>query len=216
MSWGTGCRSRQRRHIELGPLLGVPDDQWSTLIDVNLTGVWRTLKAAVPHKLAAGNGGSIITVSSVSGLKSLPGTGALQRSQARGRWTHHDRCDRAGRIRHQGQFDPSLGVATAQATEDPTMVEMLTAHPNYGMRSPACCPTCRRPSRATYPMRCLPGVRALQSSHRHPAHGRHGCHEGMTHGCKDSCEARHVHMYGALLGAGATDRGQPESGPPTP
>ena len=49
-----------------------------------------------------------------------------------------------------------------------------------------------------------------------PAHRRHGCHEGVTHGCEDSCEARHVHLYSALLGARAADRDQPESGPPTP
>ena len=50
----------------------MPDEQWQTMIDINLTGVWRTLKAAVPHMLAAGNGGSIVTVSSVAGIKSLP------------------------------------------------------------------------------------------------------------------------------------------------
>jgi SDR family mycofactocin-dependent oxidoreductase len=53
----------------------MPDEQWQTMIDVNLTGVWRTLKAAVPFMLAAGNGGSIITVSSVAGIKSLPAQG---------------------------------------------------------------------------------------------------------------------------------------------
>jgi SDR family mycofactocin-dependent oxidoreductase len=50
----------------------MPDEQWKTVIDVNLTGVWRTLKAAVPFMLAAGQGGSIITISSVAGIKSLP------------------------------------------------------------------------------------------------------------------------------------------------
>jgi hypothetical protein len=50
----------------------MPDEQWQTMIDINLTGVWRTLKAAVPHMLTAGHGGSIITVSSVAGIKSLP------------------------------------------------------------------------------------------------------------------------------------------------
>ena len=49
------------------------DEQWSTLIDVNLTGVWKTLKAVAPGMIAAGKGGSIIVVSSVAGLKSLPG-----------------------------------------------------------------------------------------------------------------------------------------------
>jgi NAD(P)-dependent dehydrogenase (short-subunit alcohol dehydrogenase family) len=49
----------------------MPDDQWQTMIDINLTGAWRTVKAAVPHMLSAGNGGSIITISSVAGMKAL-------------------------------------------------------------------------------------------------------------------------------------------------
>jgi SDR family mycofactocin-dependent oxidoreductase len=48
------------------------DEQWQTVLDVNLTGVWRTLKAAAPRMIAAGNGGSIVAISSVAGLKSLP------------------------------------------------------------------------------------------------------------------------------------------------
>jgi len=43
------------------------------MLDVNLTGVWRTMKAAVPHMISAGNGGSIVNISSVAGIKSLPG-----------------------------------------------------------------------------------------------------------------------------------------------
>ena len=46
--------------------------QWQTMIDVNLTGVWKTMAAAVPTMIEAGNGGSIITISSVAGIKSLP------------------------------------------------------------------------------------------------------------------------------------------------
>ena len=38
------------------------------MIDVNLTGVWRTCVAAVPSMIAAGNGGSVILTSSVAGL----------------------------------------------------------------------------------------------------------------------------------------------------
>jgi SDR family mycofactocin-dependent oxidoreductase len=48
------------------------EDQWKTLIDVNLTGVWQTLKAAAPIMIDQGRGGSMILVSSVAGLKSLP------------------------------------------------------------------------------------------------------------------------------------------------
>jgi (+)-trans-carveol dehydrogenase len=45
--------------------------QWQTMIDVNLTGVWHTVKAAVPHMIAAGNGGSIVFTSSVAGYRGL-------------------------------------------------------------------------------------------------------------------------------------------------
>ena len=38
------------------------------MIDVNLTGVWHTAKATIPHLRAAG-GGSIIITSSGAGLK---------------------------------------------------------------------------------------------------------------------------------------------------
>ena len=48
---------------------------WTATIDINLGGVWKTVKAGVPHILAGGNGGSIILTSSVGGLKAYPHTG---------------------------------------------------------------------------------------------------------------------------------------------
>ncbi|MEB3031286.1 mycofactocin-coupled SDR family oxidoreductase [[Mycobacterium] nativiensis] len=48
---------------------------WQDMIDVNLSGVWKTVKAAVPHLISGGNGGSIILTSSVGGLKAYPHTG---------------------------------------------------------------------------------------------------------------------------------------------
>ncbi|MCV7261075.1 mycofactocin-coupled SDR family oxidoreductase [Mycobacterium shimoidei] len=48
---------------------------WTDMIDVNLGGVWKTVKAGVPHMLAGGRGGSIILTSSVGGLKAYPHTG---------------------------------------------------------------------------------------------------------------------------------------------
>jgi len=48
---------------------------WTAMIDINLGGVWKTVKAGVPHILAGGNGGSIILTSSVGGLKAYPHTG---------------------------------------------------------------------------------------------------------------------------------------------
>jgi (+)-trans-carveol dehydrogenase len=51
------------------------ETDWTAMIDVNLGGVWKTVKAGVPHILAGGRGGSIILTSSVGGLKAYPHTG---------------------------------------------------------------------------------------------------------------------------------------------
>jgi SDR family mycofactocin-dependent oxidoreductase len=48
---------------------------WKDMIDVNLSGVWHTVKAGVPHLLSGGRGGSIVLTSSVGGLKAYPHTG---------------------------------------------------------------------------------------------------------------------------------------------
>ncbi|OBK22939.1 mycofactocin-coupled SDR family oxidoreductase [Mycobacterium asiaticum] len=51
------------------------EHDWQEMIDVNLSGVWKTVKAGVPHILAGGRGGSIILTSSVGGLKAYPHCG---------------------------------------------------------------------------------------------------------------------------------------------
>lgn len=53
----------------------IAEDTWQEMIDVNLSGVWKSVKAAVPHLLAGGRGGSIVLTSSVAGLKAYPHTG---------------------------------------------------------------------------------------------------------------------------------------------
>lgn len=44
---------------------------WQDTLDINLTGVWNTCVATIPHLVAAG-GGSIVVTSSTAGLKGLP------------------------------------------------------------------------------------------------------------------------------------------------
>ncbi|WP_067967207.1 mycofactocin-coupled SDR family oxidoreductase [Mycolicibacter icosiumassiliensis] len=61
--------------LSWGRLWELSDEQWNTVIDVNLTGTWRTIRAAVPAMIEAGNGGSIVIVSSSAGLKATPGNG---------------------------------------------------------------------------------------------------------------------------------------------
>lgn len=50
------------------PTLELDDGAWQEMIGINLTGVWNTVKAALPHLIANG-GGSVILTSSVLGLK---------------------------------------------------------------------------------------------------------------------------------------------------
>jgi SDR family mycofactocin-dependent oxidoreductase len=59
--------------LSWGRMFEMSEDQWDTDIDVNLNGTWRTLRATVPAMIEAGNGGSIIVVSSSAGLKATPG-----------------------------------------------------------------------------------------------------------------------------------------------
>jgi SDR family mycofactocin-dependent oxidoreductase len=57
------------------PVHTMPENIWQETIDVNLTGVWHTAKAAIPHLLDGGRGGSIVLTSSVGGLKAHPNIG---------------------------------------------------------------------------------------------------------------------------------------------
>ena len=47
------------------------DEVWQTTIDVNLTGVWRTIKACLPSMLERGQGGSIVLTSSTAGVAGI-------------------------------------------------------------------------------------------------------------------------------------------------
>jgi (+)-trans-carveol dehydrogenase len=51
------------------------EQSWADMMDINLTGVWHTTKAAVPHMITAGNGGCIVLTSSAAGLMAYPGVG---------------------------------------------------------------------------------------------------------------------------------------------
>jgi SDR family mycofactocin-dependent oxidoreductase len=60
--------------FSFGALEELDDATWKDMIDVNLTGVWHTVKAAIPHLRAAG-GGSVILTSSTAGLMAIPQIG---------------------------------------------------------------------------------------------------------------------------------------------
>jgi SDR family mycofactocin-dependent oxidoreductase len=51
------------------PLGEMSDDTWQDMIDINLTGVFKTVRAALPH---LSTGSAIVITSSIAGMKGLP------------------------------------------------------------------------------------------------------------------------------------------------
>ena len=54
------------------PALELTEEQWQDVVDVNLTGVWKTVRAAAPAMVERGKGGSIVLTSSAAGLMAYP------------------------------------------------------------------------------------------------------------------------------------------------
>jgi SDR family mycofactocin-dependent oxidoreductase len=57
-------------HTAGAPTWELTEDAWQHTVDVNLTGVWQTVKAAVGH--LGDEGGSIVIISSTNGLRGTP------------------------------------------------------------------------------------------------------------------------------------------------
>ncbi|BBG03514.1 MULTISPECIES: mycofactocin-coupled SDR family oxidoreductase [Pseudonocardia] len=51
-----------------GPALELTEQQWDDVVDIDLTGVWKTVRAFVPPMVTRGDGGSVVLTSSVAGL----------------------------------------------------------------------------------------------------------------------------------------------------
>jgi SDR family mycofactocin-dependent oxidoreductase len=60
--------------FSFGSLADLEERTWQDMIDVNLTGVWHAVKAAIPHLKAAG-GGSIVLTSSTAGMMGMANIG---------------------------------------------------------------------------------------------------------------------------------------------
>jgi len=109
----------------------MPDEQFEELIDINLTGVFKTLKAAAPAMIDAGNGGSIIVVSSVAGLKAMPG----QANYAAAKFGLVGLTQAAAK--ELGEFNIRVnsihpyGVDTPMGT-DVSVLQLFEKHPSWG------------------------------------------------------------------------------------
>ncbi len=51
------------------------EEAWTTMLDVNLTGAWRTARAVVPQMIERGEGGSIVFTASTAALTGFPNQG---------------------------------------------------------------------------------------------------------------------------------------------
>jgi SDR family mycofactocin-dependent oxidoreductase len=85
------------------PVHEITVEQWDEMIAINLTGVWKTIKATVPHLIEQGQGGSITLISSTGGTKGFPnfahyvaakhGVIGLARTTANELGAHQIRCN---------------------------------------------------------------------------------------------------------------------------
>lgn len=62
--------------------LEMTEETWTTTVDINLTGVWKTVKAAVPHVIESGRGGSVVITSSLAAMKASEHTAHYSASKA--------------------------------------------------------------------------------------------------------------------------------------
>lgn len=113
-----------------GRVWELTDEHWDTVIGVNLTGTWRTMRAVVPAMIQAGNGGSIVVVNSSTGLKAMPATGHYSASK-------HGLVGLADALALElSEFGIRVNsihpysVETAM-TEPGKMIQLLAEHPSY-------------------------------------------------------------------------------------
>ncbi|ORA15489.1 mycofactocin-coupled SDR family oxidoreductase [Mycobacterium arosiense] len=59
-------------HLPGAPSWELDPQVWQRTLDINLTGVWHTVRVSVPHMVDPG--GSVVIISSTSGLRGLPNT----------------------------------------------------------------------------------------------------------------------------------------------
>lgn len=121
-------------------------DQWQSLIDTNLTGVFHTLKATVPALIEAGNGGSIIITSSVAGLKGLPFLGHYTAAK-------HGITGLAKTLANElGEYDIRVNTISTRTASAPAWAA-IPASPKRWPPAAPWAPCSSRPCRTTWPSR---------------------------------------------------------------
>jgi NAD(P)-dependent dehydrogenase (short-subunit alcohol dehydrogenase family) len=108
------------------PTLEMAEADWQLVLDVNLTGVWRSIRAVVPAIIESG-GGVVLAISSVAGLSGSPNWGAyaaakhgvigLVRSLANELAPHNIRCNAVcpGMVRTPMLYADAASISLAPA-----------------------------------------------------------------------------------------------------
>jgi len=127
--------------LNWGRLWEISAQQWQETIDTNLTGVWNTIRATVPAMIAAGNGGSIVNVSSAAGIKAVPGCGHYCASKFGVVGLTNSLAVELGEFGIRVNSVHPYGTDTPMGN-DVSMYEMFAAHPNFiHSYSPGALPT---------------------------------------------------------------------------
>jgi NAD(P)-dependent dehydrogenase (short-subunit alcohol dehydrogenase family) len=119
-----------------GTVVDISEADWQRVLDINLSGVWRGMKFAIPHMIRQG-AGAIVNVSSVQALQGLHqwsgyaaskgGINALTRQAAIDYAAHGIRINAVA----PGTIVTEVNAAALQASDDPDKVlaEWGAAHP---------------------------------------------------------------------------------------
>jgi|SRR4051812_19215271 len=67
--------------VPMNDLDGMPEEEWDKIFDINVKGIWLCTKAAAPAMRRAG-GGSVVSISSIAGLKAAGSSMAYSVSKA--------------------------------------------------------------------------------------------------------------------------------------
>lgn len=68
--------------VAFGPLLGLTVDAWRSVVDVNLTGTFLLARAVARRMVAAGQNGTIVTITSMNGVAPGPNSGSYGPTKA--------------------------------------------------------------------------------------------------------------------------------------
>src|SRR5699024_2503806 len=190
-----------------GRVWEIDEQQWQDTLDINLTGYWKTLKATIPHMLEADNGGSIILVSSVAGLKAMPvqspysaskhGVVGLAQTAAKELGEHRIRVNTihpygvltptgadgrhgAGRAPPPRQHHPPLRRAHADGRRAPGRTRRLREHAPVPAALHADPRHGDGQDRRHHGLGHVPRLGGLTDDHGVDLHRRHGRHQGLS------------------------------------